>query len=128
MPALTANYQDLWWNAEESGWGINLSHQGDLLFATWFTYGAGGRAQWLFGSEVRRQPTGEFRGRLYRSTGTPLPFVAGAQASTGYSDVGEITLAFSDGEHGRMDYSVDGIPQSKAITRYLFSGPQTLCH
>ncbi len=41
-PALAAvtNYQGLWWNApagSESGWGINFAHQGDTLFATWFT-------------------------------------------------------------------------------------------
>ena len=22
----------------ESGWGINFAHQGDVVFATWFTY------------------------------------------------------------------------------------------
>ena len=43
-PASSApNYQGLWWNAppnSESGWGINLTHQGDVIFATWFTYDA----------------------------------------------------------------------------------------
>jgi hypothetical protein len=42
----TPNYSDLWWRADgtESGWGVNLVHQGDILFATWFTYEAGGTA------------------------------------------------------------------------------------
>ena len=46
----TANYQGLFWNApagSESGWGINFAHQGDVIFATWFTYDATGKALWL---------------------------------------------------------------------------------
>jgi hypothetical protein len=34
------NYQGLWWKSpagSESGWGINFAHQGDVIFATWFT-------------------------------------------------------------------------------------------
>ena len=47
-----ANYQGLWWNApagSESGWGINLNHQGNTLFATWFTFGLDGKPLWLVG-------------------------------------------------------------------------------
>src|SRR5262249_40359129 len=36
-----ANYQGLWWSSpanSESGWGVNLAHQGDIIFASWFTY------------------------------------------------------------------------------------------
>ncbi len=42
--------QGLWWNApaeSESGWGINLAHQGDVIFATWFTYDHSGKPWWL---------------------------------------------------------------------------------
>jgi murein DD-endopeptidase MepM/ murein hydrolase activator NlpD len=120
------NYQDLWWNPAESGWGINFAHQGEILFATWFTYGAGGRGQWLVASDLRRQPTGEFRGRLYRTDGTPFDQINGALAVTA-TDVGEMTVTFSDGEHARMDYTVDGTTQSKAITRQVFGTPTPLC-
>ncbi|MGE5090318.1 MAG: S8 family peptidase, partial [Candidatus Levyibacteriota bacterium] len=44
------NYEGLWWAApagSESGWGINFAHQGDVIFATWFTYDATGKAWWL---------------------------------------------------------------------------------
>ncbi len=44
------SYQGLWWNSpagSESGWGINLTHQGDVLFASWFTYGADGNPLWI---------------------------------------------------------------------------------
>ena len=121
------NYQDLWWNAAESGWGINLTHQGEIIFATWFTYGADGRGQWLVGSEVRRQPTGEFRGRLYRTTGRPFNLVSGSAATTNVTDVGEVVLSFTDGMNGRMTYSVGGVTQTKAITRQVFGSATPLC-
>ncbi|APV50621.1 hypothetical protein BWI17_13530 [Betaproteobacteria bacterium GR16-43] len=122
------NYQDLWWNPSESGWGVNFAQQGDILFATWFTYGAGGRGQWLVASNASRQPTGEFRGRLYRTTGTPFNLINGTPAVTSAAtDIGEIALTFTDGEHARMDYTVDGVSQSKSITRQVFAATQPLC-
>ena len=42
--------QGLWWNApsnSESGWGLNFAQQGNLLFATWFTYDVAGEPWWL---------------------------------------------------------------------------------
>ena len=43
---LATNYTDMWWAAGgvESGWGINFAHEGDTLFATWFTYDSTGAA------------------------------------------------------------------------------------
>lgn len=86
------NYQDLWWNATESGWGLNVTHQGDTIFATWFTYGGSGRGQWLVGPDLRRQATGEFRGRLYRTTGRSFEQITAGSALVGSpADVGEVT-------------------------------------
>ena len=57
------NFQDLWWNPNESGWGINFAHQGDILFATLFTYGADGRSLWFVMSRRRSRPGhAHFRG------------------------------------------------------------------
>ncbi len=45
--AAATNYQDLWWNAAESGWGVNVTHQDNTLFATLFNYDATGKGLWL---------------------------------------------------------------------------------
>ena len=48
--AAPRNYTGVWWKApaeSESGWGINFAHQGDIIFATWFTYGADGKPVWF---------------------------------------------------------------------------------
>jgi hypothetical protein len=126
--AHATNYQDLWWNTSESGWGLNVAHQADTIFATWFTYGAGGRGQWLVASSLQRQATGEFSGRLYRTTGKAFDQINGSSAMVGSPvDIGEATLTFQNGETGRFDYTVDGVAQSKTITRQQFGATTPLC-
>ena len=63
--AAAANYQGLWWNPPaESGWGINFAHQGDIIFATWFTYDAAGKPWWLI-AELHKTAAGRLlRARL----------------------------------------------------------------
>ena len=68
----TANYQDLWWRApagSESGWGVNITHQGDILFATWFTYDASGKGMWIVMPDGQLTSPGNYSGTLYRTTG-----------------------------------------------------------
>ena len=45
--AAAVNYQGLWFNPAESGWGINFAHDGDTIFASWFTYDLTGKGTWL---------------------------------------------------------------------------------
>lgn len=116
------NYQDLWWNPNESGWGINISQQGDVMFATWFIYGAGNQATWIFLSRaVRSGATGNtFSGDIFQATGTPfaeVPFVP-LQASN-LTRVGTATLVFSDSRTGTLTYTVNGAQVVKQITRQV---------
>jgi hypothetical protein len=63
------NYQDLWWNPAESGWGINLVHQGTIMFATLFTYSSARRDMWVVGPRLERQGDGSFTGAIYTTRG-----------------------------------------------------------
>jgi hypothetical protein len=124
------NYQDLWWNSpagSESGWGMNITHQGDILFVTWFTYAANGRGMWLVGSSVAKTGNGTYSGKLYRTTGPPFNAAPWNPASVAKSEVGTVTLAFSDANHGVLSYNVSGIAQEKNITRQSFATPATVC-
>jgi hypothetical protein len=128
------NYSDLWYRSEaESGWGVNIVHQGDILFLTWFTYESGGTAaapakgMWLVMSNGNRTGPGVYSGVLQRTTGpafSSMPFNAQAvQRIT----VGDATFAFSDANNGTFRYTVDGITQTKPITRLVYSSPVTTC-
>ncbi len=117
------NYTALWWNAAESGWGINLNHQGNILFATLFTYNTDGSPVWLVMSNGARQPDGSYAGTLYRTTGP----VFNASPWTGFTpqEVGTMRLAFSTPEAGTLTYTFNGVPLTKSITRQAFKEPAT---
>jgi len=122
------NFQGLWWNTpaeSESGWGINFAHQGDVIFATWFTYDANGKAWWL-SMTANRTAANTFTGTLYRTTGPPLSAVPFNPAQVQRTAVGVATLTFADGNNGSFDYAVNGIAQTKQITREVF-GPLPTC-
>lgn len=125
------NYSDLWWNPSEAGWGLTLSHQGDVIFVLWYTYGEGGRDQWISGATLVRQPDGSYVGALQRPTsGTPLLQIAGPATAFPVPEVGSATLVFSDGQNGQFSYTLDGVTQSKPIKRFVAVGadaPKPLC-
>jgi len=122
------NYQDLWWNPAESGWGINLTHQGNTIFATLFTYAANGQGLWLVMDAGQRQADGSFLGTLYRTTGPAFNAVPFTPLGPGnINEVGTMRLRFQGGENGTLEYSVDGVNVTKAITRQVFGSPAPLC-
>lgn len=130
--ALTAasNYQDLWWAspaASESGWGINLTHQGDTLFATWFTYALDGSPMWLVVTAPKSAP-GVYTGTLYRTTGPAFNAVVFDPTKVISTAVGMATFSVVDGNTVTFDYTVNGIAQTKTITREVFQAPGTVCH
>jgi hypothetical protein len=119
------NYQDLWWNPAESGWGLNIAHQSDVLFATLFTYDASGKGMWLVMSNGNRIGTASFSGTLYRTTGPA--FNASPWTAATSSAVGTMTLSFANGNSGTLTYAVDGVQVVKSIQRQVFSTPTTQC-
>ena len=124
----TVNYQGLWWASparSESGWGINLAHQSDVIFATWFTYDTSGKAWWL-SMTAPRSATGAYSGTLYANTGPPFSAVPFDPEQVHASAVGTATLTFGDANNGSFAYTVNGVSQTKAITRQVF-GPLPTC-
>ena len=123
------NYQDLWWAAPagvESGWGINFTHQGDTIFATWFTYDVDHTPMWLVVTAGKTGP-GLYTGTLYRTTGPAFNAVPFNPALVVAAAVGTATFTFSDGNNAIFAYTVNGVSQSKAITREVFQNPGTVC-
>jgi hypothetical protein len=117
------NYGGLWWASppgSEAGWGMNIAHQGDVVFVTWFTYDATGKAVWLSMAAGLSAP-GTYTGTFYRSTGPAFdasPFVPSQVRSAA---VGTATLKFTDVDNGTFDYTLQGTSQTKQITRQVFA-------
>ncbi|HEX4779527.1 MAG TPA: DVUA0089 family protein [Usitatibacter sp.] len=119
------NYQDLWWNPSESGWGVNVTHQGDVIFATLFDYDLTGQGTWYVLANAPKLSGGVYSGDLFRVTG-PV-FNASPWTPTTATKVGTMTFQFSSGNAGILNYNVNGVQVTKAIQREVFSTPTTQC-
>ena len=133
--ATATNYQDLWYAApaeSEAGWGINFTHQGTNIFATWFTYDANHNPLWLSALLPQTGPK-TFSGALDRTSGPAFSAVSFDPTQVHHSPSGTATVTFTDGNNGTFSYSVDlgdGVnkaTQAKAITRQVFQAPGTVC-
>jgi hypothetical protein len=139
-----SNYQGLWWRSPagaESGWGLAISHQGEALFATWFTYDFDGSQIWLVMPEGSRVGPDSYGGRIYQTTGPALDSAQWNPAQVDAIAVGDLLLTFTDASNGVMTYSVYGVgkspngdslgghgdTQTKAITREVFAAPVGEC-
>jgi hypothetical protein len=123
---------DLWWNPNESGWGINFQQQDDLAFATIFTYGADGQPRWYSASELRLRfalPGGlpSFEGRLYESTGPGFSTAFNPAAVT-RRDVGLFTATPVPGSPDELNllYYIDGVQYLKNVKRFTTRGNDPL--
>jgi hypothetical protein len=121
---LTHNASDLWWDPNESGWGLNVIHQGDTLFATLFVYAADGRPTWYSASNLVTPGDGAahdrplvFSGELVESTGPAFgsPFSAVTRRA-----VGSMTFEMRDSNAATLRYSVDGVSVEKNLQRFSF--------
>jgi hypothetical protein len=119
------NYQDLWWNSAESGWGINLTHQGNIIFATLFTYDNAGVGMWLVASALVLQSDGSFAGALYLTEGPPFNSVPWTAIAP--TQVGDMRLRFTSGERGQLTYSAFGTNVAKNVERQVFAAGFPVC-
>ena len=128
-PALATNYQDIWWAyppGSESGWGVNLTHQGDIIYATWFTYNFDGSPLWL-SVAAAKMSTGVYAGTLNRTTGPAFNAAPFDPAAVSVNAVGTAKFTFVDGNTGYFDYTLSNVTQAKRITRTVFQAPTTIC-
>ena len=116
-----ANYTDHWWGgANASGWGLQISHQGNQVFAGWYSYNAQGTATWLTAigtqdaSNARR-----FTGTLYQvNPGIPFATINGPVPASSTTTAGTFELNFSDGERGTFTWSI-AVPGQGTVVRPL---------
>jgi photosystem II stability/assembly factor-like uncharacterized protein len=116
-----ASYGDLWWGGSaQNGWGVAINQQYRTLFSVWYTYDASGRTVWYVIPGGSWTSANTFSGTAYRTNGSAwlgVPYDPGALAT---HVVGTVTFTFHDRDHATMSYAVDGVTQSKTITRQPF--------
>jgi hypothetical protein len=122
-PAAVTNVTGLWWNPSESGWGVTLTQQGNVLFATMFTYDASRNPTWYVASSCTVSGGG-CSGSLYRVTGGAAPTVPWTGSSASVTPVGTINFTFTDNSNGIVSFVINGVSGSRAITRQIFGSQQ----
>jgi SAM-dependent methyltransferase len=119
-PVSRVDYTDMWWNPQESGWGISIHHhRNDRLLAIWCVHGQDGRPIWYLLQPGQWTGPSTFVGPIYMTMG---PCVDAPYASRPVSTrcVGSGTLEFVDHSNGTLSYSLDGNGGQKKICRMGF--------
>jgi lysyl endopeptidase len=117
----STDYTDLWWNANESGWGLNLiQHASRNIFGVWYTYGLDGKRTWFVLPGGSWTSANVFSGDIYATTGpaASAPSFDASRVTRGV--VGRGTLTFSDANNGTFAYSINGVSGARTITRQPF--------
>jgi hypothetical protein len=111
-----ADYTDMWYNASESGWGVNVTQNGTTQFLTFFIYAQNGQPTWLVAA-TNDDGTGNYTGtgNLFATTGTyyGVPWVGGQGNSVGSASFQPI-----DTYHATLVYALTNGPKvTKTIQR-----------
>ncbi len=125
-PQATAKRSATWWIPAESGWGLTVFDQGNLLAPAWFTYDSDGEPTWFLIAGAFPQTDGSFVGPLQRFTGTPFDQINGPAART-TTTIGEVRLSFAGESRLRFAYSADGISQTKLLQKFPFGSRNFSC-
>lgn len=115
---------DLWWNPAESGWGVNVVQQSDILFMTFFVYGPDGQPSWLVAPATQYLGTDghgaqTYSGPLYRTTGSWFGAGWNSSAATANS-VGTATFTLTSANDATVSYSVSGTTVIRQVVRQTF--------
>jgi YVTN family beta-propeller protein len=118
-PPLT-DYTDLWWNPQESGWGLAVTQQYNIMFLAWYVYDGAGKPTWFVAPNcaVNAAQSGCV-GDVYRTTGPPFGPTFDPTRVT-VIPAGKMFLDFTDPNNGELRYNNDTLFVTKRITRQLF--------
>ena len=117
--ALASDYKDIWWNASQSGMGLNLSQVGNTVFGAWYFYADSGQPTFLtFSGEIQNN---RLSGALYRNTG-PAPSANYDASRVQSAAVGNAVLVFSakDPHVARFEYVFEGKTGAIDLQRFSF--------
>lgn len=118
---------DLWWKADESGWGASIVQQDDVSVITLFVYGPNGEPTWYVAPQARmvgltNRGLPVVSGTLYKARG---PWFGGAYDANKLQmeRVGEVSVEPTNAKDAMFRYQVDGTSITKAVTRQTWRQP-----
>src|SRR5208282_3005985 len=115
-PPPTIDVSDIWWNPNESGWGMQLVQSNGFVFATLFVYDTGNQPVWYTG-DLNNTGGLNWSGSLNATTGPYFGTVPFNPSLVTLSQVGTMTIALTTPEQGTLTYTVNSVSVTKSIIR-----------
>jgi hypothetical protein len=126
-PLAPARRSATWWVAPESGWGLTVFDQGNLLVPAWFTYDVDGEPTWFLVGGAFLQEDGSYQGSLLRLVGTRFDQIDGP-ATQGGEALGTVTLRYQGEDRLEFSYpTTEGDTQTKQLDRFPFGTRAYVC-
>ena len=117
-------YTDVYYNPDESGWGVFLVQSDTTQFLAFFIYGPDGQPTWYV-AIIANDGTGNYTGSLFATTGT---YFAAPWQGYAVSAVGTASFRPIDSYHATLTYTVNGVGtvtktvQRQTLTAYVLAG------
>jgi hypothetical protein len=121
----TSTYQGLWWNPNESGWGMSITQHNSMISAALCTYDQAGQPIWYVMSSCPISGNG-CTDDIYQVSGGTSPALPWNGAGIVWTRVGTGTLTFADSNNGTLNVTINGASGSKPITQTIFATGTTL--
>ena len=120
--AAPVNYTDIWFNPNESGWGIHITQHAQQLFGAWFTYDEQGNQLFITmpGCALQAFDGSSCKGDLYRTTGPSYKTPVFDPSLVKVTKIGDATITFSAQDSGTFSYRIGNTTLTKAIQRQPF--------
>jgi len=119
-----ADYTDLWWIPDESGWGVNVVQTDNFMFLTFFIYGRDNKPTW-YSAQLTLDSTGAYSGGLYSTTGTyyAQPWNPGDRGAAQQVGNASFRPSSANAYAATLTYVVDGMIITKSVERLPFTRP-----
>jgi len=116
---LPGSISGLWWNENESGWGLHLTQRGSNKFAAWYTYDGAGKPKWYVSTCAGASgTTGTCSGTLYEVTGPNFFGGSFDPSLVNAVNAGTLSVNFQTATNASMTYTgVAGLTRTVALTR-----------
>ncbi len=118
-PTVPLNYTDIWFNPNESGWGIHIAHHNQELFGAWFTYDEQGNQLFITmpGCNIQHFDGGTCTGDLYRTKGPSFKAPVFDPALVTATKIGSATLTITGQDTATFNYRIGSSNFTKTIQR-----------
>jgi len=113
--SFSVDNSDLWGNAAENGWGLQIVQRADIMFVTLFVYNPDSTPVW-YAAVLNPNSGNNWTGDLMR-TGGPWFGTLFNPAAVTVNRVGSMTFTPTSGKNAVLSYSINGVSNTRNIER-----------